>query len=92
MKIVSNWVKFILSACLLIGILASCASHPDEEQTKALEETKTAALSAEKSLADKKQEKSALEAKVEAKKAELEKVKAEKENVLKKLEEKNKEN
>ena len=50
---------------------------------------KAAALSAEQALAQKKQESSDLEAKLEAKKAELEKVKKEKELVLQRLEQKN---
>ena len=65
------------------------SSHPDEDQIKALEETKAAALSAEQALVQKKQESSDLEAKLEAKKAELEKVKKEKELVLQRLEQKN---
>ena len=62
--------------------------NPDEDQIKALEETKAAALSAEQALAQKKQESSDLAAKLEAKKAELEKVKKEKELVLQRLEQK----
>ena len=90
MKFLLNSLRIFLSIGLLGGLLASCASHPDEEQIKALEETKTAALSAEQALATKKQERSDLEAKLEAKKAELEKVKKEKELVLQRLEEKKK--
>jgi outer membrane PBP1 activator LpoA protein len=86
MKILLRMFKLILPVIVIVGFLASCASHPDEEQIKVLEETKAAALSAEQSLAEKKQETSDLEAKCEAKKAELEKVKKEKETVLKKLE------
>ena len=92
MKFLLQTLRILLSIGLLAGVLASCASHPDEEQIKALEETKAAALSAEQSLAKKKQESSDLEAKLEAKKAELEKVKKEKELVLQRLEEKNPEN
>ena len=89
MKFLLNSLKIFLSVLLFAGFLASCASHPDEDQIKALEETKAAALSAEQSLAQKKQESSDLSAQLEAKKAELEKVKKEKELVLKRLEEKN---
>ena len=53
-----------------------------------MEETKTAALADEKTLADKKQERKDLEAQLEAKKTELVKVKAEKEKVMQKLEQK----
>jgi hypothetical protein len=88
MKLLLHSLRIFLSIGLLVGLLASCASHPDEDQIKALEETKAAALSAEQSLAQKKQESGDLAAKLEAKKAELEKVKKEKELVLQRLEEK----
>ena len=88
MKLLLNSLKVFLAIGLLAGLLASCASHPDEDQIKALEETKAAALSAEQAVAQKKQESSDLEAKLEAKKAELEKVKKEKELVLQRLEQK----
>jgi len=67
---------------LIFGVamisVTSCTWHPSEEEIKALEETKSAALSAEKSQADKKAERQELERKVAAKKAELEKAKADK--------------
>ena len=88
MKLLLNSLRVFLCIGLLAGLLASCASHPDEDQIKALEETKAAALSAEQALAQKKQESSDLAAKLEAKKAELEKVKKEKELVLQRLEQK----
>jgi septal ring factor EnvC (AmiA/AmiB activator) len=88
MKLLLNSLKVFLAIGLLAGLLASCASHPDEDQIKALEETKAAALSAEQAVAQKKQDSSDLEAKLEAKKAELEKVKKEKELVLQRLEQK----
>jgi len=89
MKLLLNSLRIFLSIGLLAGLLASCTSHPDEDQIRALEETKAAALSAEQALSQKKQESSDLEAKLEAKKAELEKVKKEKELVLQRLEQKN---
>ena len=61
--------------------VTSCTWHPSEEEVKALEETKAAALSAEKTQADKKTERQELERKLAAKKAELEKVKADKAKV-----------
>lgn len=88
MKFLLQSLRILLSVGLLASILASCASHPDEEQIKALEETKAAALAAEQSMAKKKQESSDLEAKLTAKKSELEKVKKEKDLVLQRLEEK----
>ena len=86
MKLFSSKLKLVLAAIMVIGLLAACSSSPDEEQVKMLEETKSAALSAEQTLADKKQEASDLEAKCEAKKQELAKVQKEKEMVLQKLE------
>jgi septal ring factor EnvC (AmiA/AmiB activator) len=73
---------------LVLTFFIACTSHPNEEQIQALEETKTAALAAEKTLADKKQERKDLEAKLSTKKTELANVKAEKEKVLQKLEQK----
>ena len=92
MKFLLHSLRICLSIALFAGILASRASHPDEDQIKALEETKSAALSAEQTLAQKRQERSDLEAKLEAKKSELEKVKKERELVLQRLEQKKSEN
>jgi septal ring factor EnvC (AmiA/AmiB activator) len=88
MKFLLHSLRIFVSIALFAGILASCASHPDEDQIKALEETKAAALSAEQTLAQKRQERSDLEAKLQTKKAELEKVQKERELVLQRLEEK----
>jgi len=92
MKDYLSKLKLILAGIMIVGLLASCSSSPDEEQIKMLEETKSAALAAEQTLANKKQEASDLEAKCTAKKAELEKVKKEKELVLQKLEAKKSQN
>jgi len=62
--------------------LTSCGWKPSEEDIKKLEETKSAALSAEKTLADKKKEVKDLEAKVAAKKKDLEKLKSDKDKVM----------
>ena len=88
MKWIGKYAKISLIAVLTLAFLIGCTWHPGEEEIKALEETKTAALAAEKTLADKKQERKDLEAKLEAKKAELAKVKAEKEKVMQKLQQK----
>jgi uncharacterized lipoprotein NlpE involved in copper resistance len=90
MKLVLSKFKVVIPILIVFGWLAGCTSHPDEEQIKALEEAKAAALSAEQTLASKKTEASTLESQCEAKKAELEKVKKEKELVLQRLEEKKK--
>jgi septal ring factor EnvC (AmiA/AmiB activator) len=86
MKFFSTYVKLFVAAIMVVGLLAACSSSPDEEQIKMLEETKSAALAAEQTLADKKQEASDLEAKCQAKKQELEKVQKEKTMVMQKLE------
>lgn len=88
MKWIGKYVKISLMAILVLAFLVACSSHPNEEQIQALEETKTAALAAEKTLADKKQERKDLESRLAAKKTELAKVKAEKEKVMQKLEQK----
>ena len=88
MKWVGKYVKILIMSALVLTFLIACTSHPNEEQIQALEETKTAALAAEKTLAEKKQARKDLEAKLEAKKAELAKVKAEKTKVLQKVEQK----
>ena len=86
MKWIGKYAKISIMAVLVVAFLAGCTWHPGEEDIQALEETKTAALAAEKTLSDKKTERKDLEAKLEAKKAELVKVKAEKEKVMQKLE------
>jgi len=92
MKLLFQNLKLILAALVIAAIIGGCASHPDEEQIKMLEETKAAALSAEQTLAQKKQDASDLAAKCEAKKAELAKVKTEKDMVMQKLEAKKAQN
>ena len=86
MKWIGKYAKISIMAVLVVAFLAGCTWHPGEEDIQALEETKTAALAAEKTLSDKKTERKDLEAKLEVKKAELVKVKAEKEKVMQKLE------
>lgn len=92
MKWFGKYAKISIMAVLFVAFLAGCTWHPGEEDIKALEETKTAALAAEKTLADKKAERKDLEAKLDAKKSELAKVKAEKEKVMQKLQEQATEN
>ena len=88
MKWVGKYAKIVMMSALVLAFLVACTSHPNEEQVQALEETKAAALAAEKNCSDKKQERKALEAKLETKKAELAKVQAEKAKVLQKVEQK----
>jgi outer membrane PBP1 activator LpoA protein len=65
---------------MLAGMLAltACSKHPSEEQLRALEETKKAALAAEDLLAQKRQERDNLQRQLDAKKAELQKAQSEK--------------
>jgi predicted exporter len=85
--------KFKKTISLLLIVLFSismlsitgCGWKASEEDIKALEETKEAALAAEKSLEEKTSERMELEKKVAAKKAELEKVTADKEKVKMKV-------
>lgn len=92
MKRFSNKLKIFMIGIFVIGIFAGCTKHPSEEEIRALEEAKSAALSAEKTLADKKREQADLQAQCDAKKAELEKVQQEKAKVMQKLEASQQEN
>jgi hypothetical protein len=72
----------VISLFLIIGLsLTSCGFSPSEEQIQALEETRSAALDAEKTQQEKKAEADDLQSQVDSKKAELEKAKAEKAKV-----------
>ncbi len=87
--------RFKRSISLLIILLFSvstlsltgCKWHPSEEEINQLEETRSAALAAEKELENKKDERQDLEEKVEAKKKELEKIKADRDAVKSYVEE-----
>lgn len=72
----------VISLFLIIGLsLSSCGWSPSEEEIQALEETRSAALAAEKTQQEKKAEADNLQSQVDQKKAELEKAKAELEKV-----------
>jgi len=72
----------VISLFLIIGLsLTSCGWNPSEEEIQTLEETRSAALAAEKTQQEKKAEADDLQSQVDSKKAELEKVKAEKSKV-----------
>ncbi|OQX77062.1 MAG: hypothetical protein B6D61_07770 [Bacteroidetes bacterium 4484_249] len=81
----------ILLVLFVFGTLAvtSCTKHPNEEQIKLLEETKSAALAAEQTHAEKTKERQDLERQVKAKEDELAKIKADKEKVKQFLENNN---
>ena len=74
-------IVMIVFASIAMLSLSSCKWKPSEEQVKTLEETKAAALSAEKTLAQKKTERQDWEKKVAAKKTELQKLQADKDSV-----------
>lgn len=74
-------VLLTVGVLMLSFVLSSCTKHPNEEQLKALEETKKAALSAEDQLAAKKQEKSRVERQLAEKKQKAAETKKEKEKV-----------
>jgi hypothetical protein len=72
----------VISLFLILGLsLSSCGWKPSEEEIQALEETRSAALDAEKTQQEKKATADNLQTQVDQKKAELEKAKAEKEKV-----------
>ncbi len=72
----------VISVFLILGLsLTSCGWKPSEEEIQTLEETRSAALDAEKTQQEKKAEADDLQSQVESKKAELEKVNAEKAKV-----------
>ena len=83
MKKFKKTISLMIIVLFAISMLSvtGCGWKPSEEDIKALEETKAAALAAEKTLEEKKAERMDLEKKVQAKKAELEKAKADKEKV-----------
>ena len=76
----------IITISALLFLMASCGWKASEEEIQTLEETRSAALAAEKTQQDKKAEADDLQRQVDAKKAELDRVKAEKEKVSKALE------
>lgn len=72
----------VISTFLILGLsLTSCGWKPSEEEIRTLEETRAAALDAEKAHQEKKAEADDLQRQVDQKKAELDKAKAEKEKV-----------
>ncbi len=79
-------LTLIFGVIFIIGLLSiGCTRYAKEEQLRQLDETKAAALAAEKQLEDKKAERSQWERKVAQKEKELEAKKAEKVEVEKNL-------
>ncbi|MBD3225990.1 MAG: hypothetical protein GF313_14780 [Caldithrix sp.] len=84
-KTISLFIILLFSVSTLS--LSGCKWHPSEEEINNLEETRAAALAAEKELSEKKAERQELEEKVAAKKAELEKIQADRDAVKNYVEE-----
>ena len=87
MKIVTKIKAVVLVAIVTAFFIIStgCSSHPNEEQIRAMEEARSAALAAEQKLADKRQECDQLENQLAQKKQELETVKQEREDIKERL-------
>lgn len=77
----------VITAAMLLILVAfnGCTKHANEQQLQALEETKAAALAAEKALADCKSETANLEGQLAEKKQALEDMKKEQETVSQRL-------
>ncbi len=88
MKVVSKFKAVVLVTIVTAFFIISfgCSRHPSEEQIRAMEEARSAALAAEQKLADKRQECSNLESQLNQKKQELDAVKQEREDIKKRLE------
>ena len=86
MKLMKRFMALTLAGLFAISLLASCASHPSEEEVKVMEESKTAALSAEQEYQAKQKESKDLENQVKAKERERDAAKRELEAVNKRLE------
>jgi len=78
-------VAFFSVVVLASFVLVGCTRYANDEQLKTLDETKAAALSAEKTAQDTDQKKASLEKKLSEKQMELQKVKEEKGKVQSKL-------
>lgn len=83
MKKFAITVKLVLLALVMSFAVSSCGWHPSDEEIRTLEETRSAALDAEKTVQEKKSATADLQSQVDQKKADLQKAKAEKEKVAK---------
>ncbi|MFZ0389294.1 MAG: hypothetical protein WAN36_02460 [Calditrichia bacterium] len=80
---VKKFVSLLFIAAFSLSLLLStgCSRHPNDEQIRAMEEARSACLSAEQKLKDLQQQRSQLENDLSQKKAELEELQGEKEKV-----------
>lgn len=88
MKILTKTLSLVVVVFFTLSLLSvtACGWKPSEKDIQALEETRAAALAAEKTQEEKKSERMDLEKQVNAKKAELQKLEADKEKVKKHVE------
>jgi len=83
----SRFTKIVNLVIVILFTLSitSCGWKASEEEIKQLEETKSAALAAEKTYAEKQKEQADLEKELKTKKDELAKIKADRDKVLKRV-------
>lgn len=76
---------FVLAVGAALMLSFSCTKHPNEEQIRAMEETRSAALSAEQKVEDQRQQCNKLESDLAKKQQEVQKAKDEKAAVQQRL-------
>jgi septal ring factor EnvC (AmiA/AmiB activator) len=86
MKHSKRFAGLFLAVVFALSIMTSCTQHPNEDEIRAMEEAKTAALEAEKELQTKKSERQKLEEQLRQKQAERDAAKRELEAVKKNVE------
>jgi len=76
MKNIKRFISFLILILFLVGMLSStgCTRYASEEQLKALEDARNAALSAERRVEELKVEKAQLEKGIAVKRQELQKL------------------
>jgi len=76
MKNIKRFISLLILVLFLVGMLSStgCTKYASEDQLKALEDAKNAALSAERRVEELKAEKAQLEKDIAAKRQELRKL------------------
>ena len=89
MKSIKKIASLVFTGVFVLSLVAGCSSNPSEEEIKAMEEAKAAALSAEGTLQETEKTRKDLENQVRAKEAERDAAKREYEAVKKRLEEQN---
>lgn len=81
--------RFLMIGSFLLAFgMTSCTKRPTPEQLNKLEESRSAAESAEKKLAQLRKERAELESQLEAKKAELQEAEAQRDDLKQKMQQK----